>query len=276
MRGSIAAIFLAGITALMCPGCRDTQPAMSKNPGAVAVTNSLLLSAVKDLMGDDEPVLLLSDAGSCPGHFDLRPSQAWELSHKRLLLRMDFQAAMDSKLSAAAKEGLRISAISVREGLAVPSTYVQVCQQAADALVEAGLMDRLAVEKACKRIAERMNLLAERQLERSAELRDAPVLCSVHQQSFCQWLGMRVVGVFASSDSAGVEGLNRAVIDGREARVKLIVANLPEGTKVAQALGGRLDAKVVVLGNFPTVSNGRALFDELVSRNVTNLLEARQ
>ena len=36
---------------------------------------------------------------------------------------------------------------------------------------------------------------------------------------------------------------------------------------------GRLDAKVVVFGNFPDAQNGQAAFDELLAANVTELVE---
>ena len=58
----------------------------------IATTTSYLEAAVHDLLGEDFSVLRLAEPGTCPGHFDIRPSQVLELRQCGVLLRFDFQA----------------------------------------------------------------------------------------------------------------------------------------------------------------------------------------
>ena len=58
--------------------------------------------------------------------------------------------------------------------------------------------------------------------------------------------------------------------------MKLIIANLPEGRRTADALAERLGACVVVFGNFPELNNARVSFDELLQGNVAALLRAHR
>ncbi len=262
-------VAIAWALALFVPGCR--KPA---DPAPVAVTNSLLECAARDLLGPDTPVLCLAEPGMCPGHFDVRPSQVEALRRCRVLLRLDFQKSLDGRLSSATDQGLRIVEVRIAGGLAEPDSYLAACRQTADALVAAGLLERSAADARLSEIAARVRRLADACRERLAPLQDTPVLTSSHQEAFCRWLGLRVAGTFTGADSAGVGQINDAIRLGEQAGAKLVIANLPEGRRVADALAEHLGAKVVVLGNFPAAREGGPSFDELLLRNVNALAEA--
>lgn len=252
-------------------GCRKEtdQPAPP-----VAATNSLLECAAKDMLGESTSVLRLADPGMCPGHFDVRPSQVNELRHCRVLLRFEFQKSLDAKLSGASDGGLRIAEVRISGGLCEPESYLAACKQAADALVAAGLLDRSTADKRLAEIASRVEQMASRCRQKVAGLKDTPVIVSVHQEAFCKWLGLRPVALFTGADEAGVGQVDVAVKQGEQAGAKLVIANLPEGRRVADALAERLKAKVVVFGNFPALNNGQSSFDDLLEANVNALLEA--
>jgi hypothetical protein len=50
------------------------------------------------------------------------------------------------------------------------------------------------------------------------------------------------------------------------------VANRPEGRRTADALAGRLNARVVVLENFPDRVRGRISFDQMIRANLARLI----
>ena len=56
--------------------------------------------------------------------------------------------------------------------------------------------------------------------------------------------------------------------------MKLVIANRPEGRRVADALAEALGAQVVVLDNFPALEGGQASFDEMLADNVRRVLAA--
>ena len=256
------------ITAISSEGCRKPS-----DPAAVAATSSLLECAAKDLLGNSTPVLRLAGPGMCPGHFDIRPSQVSDLRRCRILLRLDFQKSLDRKLSGAKAEGLRITEIRLPGGMCEPESYLAACRQTADALVAEGLLDRVAADIRLGEIIARINRKVLGYRRRVTPLKGMPVLVGVHQEAFCKWLGLDVVATFTGADTAGVGQVDEAVRKGEQAEVKLIIANLPEGRRVADALAQRLGAKVVVFGNFPALNDGHSRFEDLLEANVAALLE---
>jgi len=240
----------------------------------VAATNSLLECAAKDLLGQSVPVLRLAEPGMCPGHFDIRPSQVQQIRSCRVLLRFEFQKSLDAKLSGASDGGLRIAEIRISGGLCEPVSYLSACKQTADALVAARLIERSAADKRLAEINARIEQTVSQCRQKVQGLKDTPVIASVHQEAFCKWLGLRPIALFSGADAASVGQVDAAVKQSEQAGAKLVIANLPEGRRVADALAERLKCKVVVFGNFPALNAGQASFDDLLEANVNVLLKA--
>ncbi|MCE5302599.1 MAG: zinc ABC transporter substrate-binding protein [Planctomycetaceae bacterium] len=273
-RSSVALCVAMAVAVLS--GC-EARPTAIQPVASIAVSSPYLEAAARDLLGHDAPLVALAGPSMCPGHFDMRPSQLGDLSRCKLLLRFDFQQPLDAKLSDAVRRKLNIVPITASGGLCEPEVYLSACQQIADALTTARLLEKSVAERRMSEIERRLKQLTadvHRQIE-SARWRGTAVLASRHQEAFCRWLGLQSVGVFSAQDTAGVGEIDAAVQAGRSARVKAIVANLPEGRRLADALADRLHAPVVVFGNLP-VSDDRTpsapAFDRLVRQNVAALL----
>jgi zinc transport system substrate-binding protein len=269
---------ICGVVAVaILTGCKPGNPPKADSaagePAAVAVSSPYLEAAVRDVLLKGVPLVRLAGPAMCPGHFDMRPSQVSELAKCRLLVRFDFQQGLDEK--AGAREGgpLKSLAVQVPGGLCEPESYLAVCRQIADHFVSAGELSQRAAEDRLTLVAQRaesLNRTASQKID-AARLRDTPVLASGHQAAFCHWLGLRVAATFSGSDTAGTREIDQAVTAGETAKAKIIVANEPEGRKLADALADRLHAKVVVFANFPEPDQAQA-FDALVQRNLAALL----
>ncbi|MBN1943088.1 MAG: zinc ABC transporter substrate-binding protein [Phycisphaerae bacterium] len=259
-------LFLAAL-----PGCER-----SAGPGGadVAASNSLLECAAKDLLGGDASVLRLAEPGMCPGHFDIRPSQVQQLRRCCVLLRMDFQESMDAKLAGAAEAGLKIVPVHITGGLCEPASYLAACKQTAEALVGVGLLKKEIAAERLRRIEDRMKKLSVQCLKEMEPLKNESVICSVHQEAFCRWLGLDVVATFRGTDVESVKRLDKALQAGKEKQAKLVVANRPEGRRCADFLAERLEAKAAVFDNFPATNEGQPSFDDMVRDNIKKLLEA--
>ncbi len=254
--------------AISTVGCKKSD---SHEKPEIAATNSYLEAAVRDLLGNDIPVLRLAGPGMCPGHFDIRPSQVQKLRNCRMLLRFDFQKGLESKLSNLSEDGLRFIEICVPGGLCEPPSYLSTCQQIAKILIEAGM---LTPQRADERLAEINRRIDKKQKwcrQQLSGFTEIPVISSVHQEAFCRWLGLKVVATFSGADVGSVNQIDRAVCTGEKAGVKLVIANLPEGRKVADSLAKRLGANVVVFRNFPAANGVDCSFDDLLTSNVSEL-----
>ena len=254
-------------------GCSQPTPSSVIKLGAAT---SYLECAARDLLGNRVEFIRLAEPGMCPGHFDLRPSQITDLRQCRALLRFDFQKSLDAKLTDIIAQGLRVVAVTVGGGMCEAPSYLRACRQLADAFVAAGLMPRERADVRCQQIAARVNACAAKLQADVARagLKDRPVVASGHQQAFCETLGLRVAGSFRASDVARISEIDDVIQSAQKAGVKLIIANLPEGRRLADALAERLGAKVVEFGNFPDPRQGEAAFDALIAANVRALLDA--
>lgn len=264
-------VVLAGLAAAAC-GVACDPAATGTGSASLATTTSYLEAVARDLLGDDLPVLRLAEPGTCPGHFDLRPGQARALRRCRVLLRFDFQQALDQFLAGRA-DGPTVVAVRLPGGLGLPASYLAACRQVADHLVTLGWLDADRAAARLDAIAARLDRLAgelTRQLAQTG-LTGWPVLTSPHQREFCEWLGLRVVGTFRAGDITGIRELEAALEAGRTGTVRAVIANRPEGTRAAEALAARLGVPVVVFDNFPPARDGRVRFDPMLADNVQAL-----
>jgi zinc transport system substrate-binding protein len=267
------------LTGLVIGGCGKSPGNTTSAPAPtplIATSNSYLEAAVQDLLGESAPVMRLAEPGMCPGHFDIRPSQVNELRQCRLLLRFEFQTATDDKLASLSQNGLRICAISVGGGMCEPPSYLRACRKVADVLVEVGLLKRADADSRLTAIEARLHRLEAtcKSKVTAAGWADRATICSHHQEAFCKWLGLRVAATFTAADTTSVGDIQKAIANGELAQAQVIIANLPEGRRVADALGQRLGVAVVVFGNFPPMKGPGPQFDTLVENNVAALLEA--
>jgi len=262
------------LLALAVVGChRSEAPA---NGPKIATTTSYLEAAARDLLGDNLSVVRLAEPGTCPGHYDIRPSQVAELRQCRALLRFDFQKALDAKLAGAETNQPRGAQVLLPGGMCRPDSYLSACRQIADHLVALDLLARTNADTRLHAIASRLETLSRDATNRltQAGLAGSPVIASGHQKDFCEWLGLKVVAAFRAPDTASIGEIEEALDAGKLAQIKLVIGNLPEGRRTADALAERLKARVVVFENFPALRNGRVSFDEMLSANVETLLRA--
>lgn len=266
---------LAVLVALILAGCNPASN--STSIPKLASATSYLESAAQEFFAGQQDFIRLAEPGTCPGHFDIRPSQAADLRRCRALVRFDFQSSLDKFLDARETNGPVVVEVKLRNGLGLPESYLSACEQIAGVLVDGGILDRVSAETTLHAVAARLATLAHEATNQVAQagLAGASVITSVHQKDFCEWLGLKVVATFRSADSASVAEIDEAITAGKLAEVKLVVANLPEGRRTADALADRLKARVVVFGNFPALQQGRVHFDDLIRANVRALVTAQ-
>ncbi len=239
----------------------------------VAVSNTYLGCAAREVLADEVEIVTLAGAGSCPGHFDLRPSQVADLRSCDVLIRFGFQQALEGQIARACPD-LPVIRVTVRGGLGVPETFSRLAGDVLAGVSSLGLSPRHA--GLSDALAERLDDLgAWGSGDANGRLAGVPVVASRHQAASLRWLGMEVVATLPAADAMRPSDLADAVGEGRQAGVKLVVANRPEGTKLARAVAEQLGATVVVLDNFPQRIR-RGGFDEMVRANVDRLVAAVQ
>ena len=240
---------------------------------ALGVTTSYIECAVRDLAGETIRTVRLLPPGTCPGHFDVTPGMVRDLRRCAALLRFDFQAGLDERLSRLTASGMRIIAVPAGEGLCVPETYAATCRAVCAALAECVPTCADAFGERLKQVEARMARLDGelRAKVATAGLEGAPVVTSGHQAAFCEALGLRVIATYTGGDEQSLARLAALIEQGEQAGVRFVIANEQEGPQLADPLAQRLGARPVVFSNFPSMSGEQDTFDELVEANLRAL-----
>ena len=259
-------------TVFFIPGCKNKS-----NPEIeIAVTNSYLQCAVKDLYGDERGVFCLAPPGMCPGHFDISPLQVNQLNNCRILLLFDFQEKIENSLAGLKERGLKTSLIKTFPGMCIPEVYLATCHDVCNALSAEFPEKKNIFEQRLTVIDERMKKLGDNlhgEIQK-AGLGSVRVVASGHQSEFVNWLGLETVSMFSGSDTETAFNINECINKAKEQGVKFIIANKQEGTYLADSLADRLDVNTVIFSNFPESTEGLTGFDELLRQNLNTLIEA--
>jgi ABC-type Zn uptake system ZnuABC Zn-binding protein ZnuA len=258
-------------------GCKGSTADSEKSSAKICTSSPYLQAAMNDLLGMNNEVssmLSLAGAGMCPGHMDLRPSQIQMAGKSQVFIRFDFQSGLDDKLFTSLKSRPKVKPINVEGGLCNPQSYINVCSQITNILINEKYSSKIEIKERFSEIRLRLVDL-DRDIHKqisTSELVKHPILTSPHQADFCRYLGFNVLETFTSEEDMSVKQIDNLVTKARNAGVSLIVANAPEGRKMADVLASYLGARVVVLDNFPDAQTVNA-FDVLVRENVRRLME---
>ncbi|MFC1780679.1 metal ABC transporter substrate-binding protein [Planctomycetota bacterium] len=269
-------IFILIIFGLLLFGCKNSDDSRSRPE--IAVTNSYLEAAVKDLFGSDIEILCLAPPGMCPGHFDFSPSQTRQLKDCRLLLFFDFQQQIEESLSRMKSNGLKTAQVAALEGMCIADTYLAACREVSEILSLEYPEKKAVFNERLKIIEQRMDSLTgeTNAMIKNSGIESANVLASIHQSEFANWLNLNTVETFIGSDIETMANINKCLSIARDEDVKFIIANKQEGTSLADSLAEQLKIPVVVFSNFPETVSGTTGFDELLRANVRNLTEAAE
>ncbi len=254
-------------------GCSNKPEEQFRRP-SIVVTNTYLESALKDVGEGYVDITCIAPPGMCPGHFDITPETAQVISEADVLLRFDFQQEMDKQIGSVNGD-IRVIPIKVGWGMCVPDTYFDVCGQ-----ISSRLEDTLdgytgVFETELEPIARRLEKL-ERNVRTGIEqagLRLLPVIASTHQGRFCRFMDLDVVEMFGSIEQEVPRRIQECISAGRDKEVKLIIANRPEGTQLAESIAEQIGAEVLVFENFPDTPSGEN-FDAMLEKNVNKLIIA--
>ena len=260
------------ITILACG-----KSAGSERPVVVATT-TMIGDMLSRLAGERLEVRVLIPPRACPGHFDLSPSDAANLSQAGLIVRHGFQAYLDRKLTAQNPD-LRIAVLPGSGQLIVPANYLAALRSLNEILMEnyPGQADFFAgnLKTAAQKVSE-----AEKQAQEriaAAGLAGARVLGSVMQAEFLEWAGLEVCGTFTNSpDELSVLQLKELVETADRRQVEFIAGNLHSGgEEVAKMIAAESGLPACLLSNFPGTNERNPAFGELLLDNIDRLVEAR-
>ena len=255
-----------------------SAPAPAADRPVVLGTTSMIGCLLEMLAGDAVEVRVLIPPRSCPGHYDISPGDAAGIAGAGLVIRHDFQAYLDDKLSAQ-NPALEIEVLAPGGQLLVPEIFRGALEKTAAILSRHYPASENTFRKNLAAATEQVQQAEPLALEkiRLAGLAETLVLGSVMQEPFLRWAGMKVASGFTNSpDELSVKVLARLIDTARTERVSFIAGNLHSGgEQVALALAGQTGLPVAILSNFPGTSERNSTYVDLLFDNIALLARAK-
>ncbi|MCS7102406.1 MAG: zinc ABC transporter substrate-binding protein [Candidatus Korarchaeum sp.] len=213
----------------------------------VVCSTTVLCSIVRDLTSDSIEVEVITPPNVCPGHYDVRPSDAYALTEADLVLYHGIEPWVEELGRAS---GSLAPAVKVSGGWNTPDTlkslYVNVSKVLDRYL---GLNTSTKLERCLKAIDETAEGL--RRIAEGRGFSGKPVVSMMFQADFLRSLGFRVVATFPPPERVSAKLFESIVKNATESKAVLVVDNLQSGTEVGFRIASQVDALEVALSNFP-------------------------
>lgn len=253
-------------------------PARATDQPVVLATTSMIGSMLELVAGEAVEARVLIPPRSCPGHFDIRPQDAAGIASAGLVIRHDFQAYLDDKLTA--QNPRLVIEVLVPEGhLMIPSVYLGALEKIAGILSRRYPQSEAAFRRNLEAAAARIGLAepAAREKIRQAALAGTVVLGSDMQEPFLRWAGIEVAASFSnSSDELSVRSLARLIGIAGSEKASFIAGNLQSGgEEVALALARQTGLPAAILSNFPGTNDRNPTYIDLLLDNIDLLARAK-
>ncbi|BCV21651.1 metal ABC transporter substrate-binding protein [Moorella sp. Hama-1] len=271
----VTGIVLLILALFIVTGCSAKEPGSKLK---VVTGTSLLMTAVREVGGDRVEVKNIIPPASCPGHFDIKPSDVAMLGQARVFLMHDWQGQLFTKeLVASAKNpNLEVVPVAIKGNWLAPPVWQQALQTVAGILGEKDPANKEYYQTNAQKAGDQTAKVGQEMQVRlqAAGAGKVKVLCSNQQEGFLRWAGLQVAGTYGRPEELTPQRVRELVDKGRQAGVKLIVDNLQSGPEAGAGIAKELGVPRVTLSNFPGGLPGTDKWEQALQKNVELLLVA--
>jgi len=267
----LAVLLLASIfTLLSC-----TQQSVDIMAGS-----SLIANIIQDVADGKLETRTLIPPGTCPGHYDVKPSDIVALANSKALFIHNYQENFENitgLIEAAENPDLIIKVIDITGNWMVPAVQAEAVDKIAQALGEidpenAAYYEGKADERAQAILAKGEDVESELQ---GAGVEGVTVICAEMQQGFVNWAGFNITATFGRPEDLSPADVNQLITEANQAGVVLIIDNLQSGSATLGAsIEQDIEAIPVTISNFPGGFENTETWEKAIDKNVDLLLEA--
>jgi len=271
----VVVVALVGIVVAVLVRAQNAPPSVDIMAGS-----SLIANIIQDVAGDKLETRTLIPPGTCPGHYDVKPSEIVALNNSKALFIHNFQQTYENvtgAIEAVENSDLIIVVLNVTGNWMVPSVQAEAVGKIAQALGEINPENAAYYQgKAAARaqdILEKGEDVKERLLE--ADVEQVKVICAAMQEGFVRWAGFDLVGTFGRPEDLTPAQKAELIDQAREAGVALVIDNLQSGsTTLGASMEQDIEAITVTISNFPGGLQNTETWEKAIDKNVDLLLNA--
>jgi zinc transport system substrate-binding protein len=241
---------------------------------------SLIANIIQDVANVKLETRTLIPAGTCPGHYDVKPSDIEALANSKALFIHNYQENFENitgLVEAAENPDLIVKVLNVTGNWMVPAVQAEAVDEIAQAL---GEIDPENAAYYQQRAAEREQAILDYGDQVKQTLEDAgvdgvKVICADMQAGFVVWAGFNITATYGRPEELSPADVEQLVTDAIEAGVVLVIDNLQSGaTATSETMAQDIGATQVTISNFPGGLENTKTWEKTIDKNVDLLLEA--
>jgi zinc transport system substrate-binding protein len=271
----ILAVLLLASTSTLLSCAQSTQPSVDIMAGS-----SFIANIVQDISDGELEAQALIPPGTCPGHYDVKPSEIQALANSKALFIHNYQQNYENvtgAIEAADNPDLIITVLNVTGNWMVPTVQIEGVNKIAQALSE------IYPENAAyyqQRAADREQAILAHGDDVENKLKEAGVegirvLCAEMQQGFVNWAGFNITATFGRPEDLSPADMNQLITEANQAGVVLIIDNLQSSSAtLGAAIEQDVEAIPVTISNFPGGLEDTETWEKAIDENVDLLLAA--
>ena len=276
---------LIGVLIAVCIAAPVTYVALAYNAQRsvdIMAGSSLIANVVQDVAGDTLTTRTLIPADTCPGHYDVKPSDIAALATCKALFIHDYQqyfTNINDAVAAADNPDLNITVLNVTGNWMVPAVQAEAVDTIAQVL-EQLYPDNAAYNQ--QRATEREQAIVAHGQEVENALQQAgvdgvKVICADMQADFVSWAGFSVTATFGRPEDLSTADVAQLVDEANQVGAVLIIDNLQSGsTTLGASIEQDVEAIPVTISNFPGGFANTETWEKAIDENVNLLLAAMQ
>ncbi|MFW6102151.1 MAG: metal ABC transporter substrate-binding protein [Chloroflexota bacterium] len=257
-----------------------TLSSCTQQSADVMAGTSLIANIIQDVAGDKLETRTLIPPGSCPGHYDVKPSDIEALANSKALFIHNYQENFENitgLVEAAENPDLIIKVLNVTGNWMVPAVQAEAVDKIAQALGEIDPGNGAYYEE---KAGERSQAILAKGEEvqdtlRGANVDKVKVLCADMQAGFVGWAGFNITATYGRPEELSPADVEQLVTDAIEAGVALVIDNLQSGaTATSETMAQDIGAIQVTISNFPGGFENTETWERAIDKNVDLLLGA--
>jgi len=214
-------------------------------------------------------------AGSCPAHFDIRPSDVALVSSADVIISLGWEPWLDSLLESSGNTDCVVIECLGLGAWNTPTGAFSYIERIADGLEDAFPELNETIEANKVTYIEEINATAQelKQLFESKGFVGRKVVCMEWQRPFVEWLGLNVTLAYKPPEglsASDIINISKALQDNS---ICAIIDNLQSGTEFGSKRAAEAGVSHIVLTNFPGALPNTDTYVDMLKYNTNQTIQ---
>lgn len=270
LKKSIFVLFL--LTSMMI----TSQPLSAQDDTLeIICTNSALADFTSNILTENVTIDYIMPAGSCPSHFDTRPSDILKIMNADVIISLGWEPWLEALINKSGNENYAQIKCSNLGEWNIPTGAISYVEAIRDGFIELYPNLKQTINTNAQTYLLQINETAEELKDkiRSEGYTDREIISMEWQMDFLEWLGLNVTKYYSPPEGLSVQDELNIIAAASKTTVCAIVDNLQSGTSFGARVAGETGISHVIFTNFPGAIPDTDTYLDMITYNTDQLIQ---